>query len=93
MAHNTGGGLPENLERLLGEKGAAISIPRWELGAVGRILSFVEDAEAIKTFNMGWGWIVVLSAAEAEAAASFHEGARVIGEVNDSGTVEVEIDS
>ena len=91
MAHNTGGGLPENLERLLGDKGAAIEIPRWELGAVGKILSFVEDAEAIKTFNMGWGWIVVVPAAEAEQAASFHEGARIIGEVDTTGTVNVSI--
>lgn len=91
MAHNTGGGLPENLERLLGEKGATIEIPRWELGAVGKILSFVEDAEAIKTFNMGWGWIVVVPAAEAEQAASFHEGARIIGEVDTTGTVNVSI--
>ena len=47
MAHNTGGGLPENLERLLGEKGADITIPRWELGAVGKVLSFVEDLSLI----------------------------------------------
>lgn len=89
MAHITGGGLPENLERLLGAKGADISIPRWDLGPVGRILSFVEDVEAAKTFNMGWGWVAVVPAHEAEAAAAFHEGARVIGEVDDSGTVKV----
>lgn len=91
MAHNTGGGLPENLERLLGERGADITIPRWELGAVGKVLSFVEDAEAIKTFNMGWGWIVIVPADQAEAAASIQDGARIIGEVDASGTVKVEI--
>tara|TARA_R110000850_G_scaffold161334_3_gene285919 strand:- start:2066 stop:3058 length:993 start_codon:yes stop_codon:yes gene_type:complete len=91
MAHNTGGGLPENLARLLGEKGANISIPRWELGAVGKVLSFVEDAEAVKTFNMGWGWVVVVPADQAEAAAGVMEGARVIGEVDDSGAVKVEV--
>lgn len=91
MAHNTGGGLPENLERLLGEKGADITIPRWELGAVGKVLSFVEDAEAVKTFNMGWGWIVIVPADQDEAAASIQDGARIIGEVDSSGTVKVEI--
>ncbi len=91
MAHNTGGGLPENLERLLGEKGADITIPRWELGAVGKVLSFVEDAEAVKTFNMGWGWIVIVPADQAEAAVSIQEGARVIGEVDASGTVKVQV--
>lgn len=93
MAHITGGGLPENLERLLGEKGAAITIPRWNLGAVAKVLAFVEDAEAVKTFNMGWGWVVIVPAAEAEAAAEFHEGARILGEVDASGTVKVEISS
>lgn len=91
MAHITGGGLPENLERLLGEKGASIEIPRWDLGAVAKVLSFVDDAEAIKTFNMGWGWVAILGADEAEAASSFHDGSRVIGEVNDSGSIEVKI--
>ena len=91
MAHNTGGGLPENLERLLGENGATIEIPRWELGAVGKILSFIEDAEAIKTFNMGWGWIVIIPAEQAEEAAGFHDGALVIGEVDSSGSVNVSI--
>tara|TARA_R110002096_G_scaffold27094_8_gene83204 strand:- start:3959 stop:4951 length:993 start_codon:yes stop_codon:yes gene_type:complete len=91
MAHNTGGGLPENLERLLDEKGADISIPRWELGAVGKVLSFVDDAEAVKTFNMGWGWVIVVPADQAEAAVGVMDGARVIGTVDDSGTVKVEV--
>jgi phosphoribosylformylglycinamidine cyclo-ligase len=91
MAHNTGGGLPENLERLLGDKGAAITIPRWELGAVGKVLAFVDDQEAVKTFNMGWGWIVVVPADQAEEAAAFHNGAMIIGEVDSSGSVNVKI--
>ncbi len=91
MAHITGGGLPENLERLLGEKGADISIPRWNLGAVGKVLSFVDDAEAVNTFNMGWGWVAVVSEVEAESAASFHEGAQIIGTVDSSGKVMVAI--
>jgi len=93
MAHITGGGLPENLERLLNEKGADITIPRWNLGAVAKVLAFVEDAEAVKTFNMGWGWVAIVPAAEAEAAAGFHEGARILGEVDSSGEVKVEVSS
>lgn len=91
MAHITGGGLPENLERLLGENGADIEIPRWNLGAVGKVLSFVEDAEAVKTFNMGWGWVAVVPAESAEEAAAFHDGARVIGTVDSSGEVKVSV--
>ncbi len=89
MAHITGGGLPENLERLLGEKGAAITIPRWTLGAVGKILQHIEDQESVNTFNMGWGWVAIVPAAEAEKAVASHSRARIIGEVTDSGKVEV----
>ena len=91
-AHITGGGLPENLERLLGEKGAEITIPKWELGAVQKILQHVDnDQEAISTFNMGWGWVAIVPAADAEKATSFHEGAKVLGEVTDGGGVNVQI--
>lgn len=93
MAHITGGGLPENLERLLGDKGADISIPKWDLGAVGKILSFLEDQEAVNTFNMGWGWVAIVPASEADTATSFHEGARVIGEVDSTGEVKVVIEN
>ena len=91
MAHITGGGLPENLERLLGGNGANLTIPRWELGAVGKVLSFVDDAEAINTFNMGWGWVAIVPADQAEDAISFHEGAIILGHVNDSDEVQVSI--
>ncbi|MCB1229393.1 MAG: phosphoribosylformylglycinamidine cyclo-ligase [Verrucomicrobiae bacterium] len=91
MAHNTGGGLPENLERLLGDKGANLKIPRWELGAVPKILQHVEDQEAVKTFNMGWGWITIVPAADAEKAMAFHDGARILGEIVSEHGVRVEV--
>ncbi len=91
MAHITGGGLPENLERLLAGKGASLTIPRWTLGAIPKVLAFVDDAEAINTFNMGWGWVAVVPAGQAETAAAFHPGARSLGTITTSGGVEVEI--
>ncbi len=93
MAHITGGGLPENLERLLGEKGADIAIPRWNEGPIGKVLAFVEDAEAVNTFNMGWGWVAIVPADQAEAAATFHPGARAIGTITPSGGVQVRVGS
>ena len=57
------------------------------------MLSFVEDAEAVKTFNMGWGWVAVVPAVMADAAAGCHPGAQVIGEVDSSGEVKVEVAS
>jgi phosphoribosylformylglycinamidine cyclo-ligase len=81
MAHITGGGLPENLERLLGDHGAAIEVPKWELGAVQKVLAHVEEQEAFKTFNMGIGWVAIVPGGEADAAVACGDGARVIGEV------------
>jgi len=92
MAHITGGGLPENLERLLGGgKGAALAIPRWGPGAVAKVLAHVADAEAVNTFNMGWGWVAIVPPDQAEAAAAFHPGARALGVVDESGKVSVVI--
>ncbi|MEM7145965.1 MAG: phosphoribosylformylglycinamidine cyclo-ligase [Verrucomicrobiota bacterium] len=84
MAHITGGGLPENLERLLGEHGAAIEVPKWGLGAVQKVLGHVEEQEAFKTFNMGIGWVAIVPKAEADTAVSCGDGALVIGEVGGS---------
>jgi phosphoribosylformylglycinamidine cyclo-ligase len=92
MAHITGGGLPENLERLLNGKGADITIPRWNLGAVGKVLAFVADEEAVNTFNMGWGWVAIVPADQADAATAFHPGARMIGTITTSGHVKVSIE-
>ncbi len=92
MAHITGGGLPENLERLLDDKGAKLEIPRWELGAVQKILQHVEDQEAINTFNMGWGWVAIVPADQADLAVASHPGARVLGEIDSTGEVSVTIE-
>ncbi|MDG2122440.1 MAG: phosphoribosylformylglycinamidine cyclo-ligase [Verrucomicrobiales bacterium] len=77
MAHITGGGLPENLERLLGENGADLEIPAWENGVVEKVLQFLDDQEAVNTFNMGWGWVAIVPAAEADKV----EGGTVLGRV------------
>jgi phosphoribosylformylglycinamidine cyclo-ligase len=81
MAHITGGGLPENLERVLGTNGADLNIPRWELGAVSKVLSHVEDSEAVNTFNMGFGWVAVVPASEVDKARACLDGAIALGEV------------
>lgn len=81
MAHITGGGLPENLERLLGENGAQIEIPTWENEAVAKVLAHVETAEAVNTFNMGFGWVVIVTQDQVEAATTCGDGGVVIGEI------------
>ena len=66
LAHITGGGLTENLPRVLPEVlGADLNLNAWELPPVFRWLaetSGMEQAELLKTFNAGIG--MVLSVAE-----------------------------
>jgi phosphoribosylformylglycinamidine cyclo-ligase len=81
MAHITGGGLPENLGRLLGKNGAEIEIPPWTRGAIPKLLALCEPSSAIETFNMGWGWVAVVDKSDARKAIACGEGARLIGEV------------
>ncbi len=80
MAHITGGGLPENLGRVLGDKGAALNVPRWELGAVQKILAHVEEGEANWTFNMGVGWVAIVAPEDVDTALGL-DGAMRLGEV------------
>ena len=81
MAHITGGGLPENLERVLGGRGADLKVPRWELGAVQKLLAHVDENEAFSTFNMGVGWVVVVDREDVDSAMGLIPGALRLGEV------------
>ncbi len=71
LAHITGGGLTENLPRVLPEgMGADIDLTSWTLPPVFGWLARTADlpeAELLKTFNSGIGMIVVVAADRAEA--------------------------
>ena len=74
MAHITGGGVPENLERVI-PAGLSAQVRRsaWELPREFRTvqeLGAVSDEEMLYTFNCGLGMILVVPAAEAEAVGS-----------------------
>ncbi|MEQ6203290.1 phosphoribosylformylglycinamidine cyclo-ligase [Sulfitobacter sp. HNIBRBA2951] len=73
LAHITGGGLTENLPRVLPEgMGAQIDLGAWDLPPVFRWLTAhggMDEAELLKTFNSGLGMIAVVPADKAEAAA------------------------
>jgi phosphoribosylformylglycinamidine cyclo-ligase len=72
LAHITGGGLPENLPRVLPDGlGARLDAQAWDLPGVFRWLSAaggVPADELARTFNCGVGMAVVVPRAEAEAA-------------------------
>ena len=90
MAHITGGGLPENLERILGDLGGELKVPEWSLGSVQKVLSHVEINEAFSTFNMGIGWVSVLDPNDVDSALKSYNGSVKLGEVsNDNLTVQL----
>ncbi|MBC7145504.1 MAG: phosphoribosylformylglycinamidine cyclo-ligase [Thioclava marina] len=78
LAHITGGGLTENLPRVLPEgMGAEIDLDAWELPGVFRWLAetaSMEEAELLKTFNCGIGMIVVVAADKADEIAALLAG-------------------
>ncbi|SHK23403.1 phosphoribosylformylglycinamidine cyclo-ligase [Shimia gijangensis] len=71
LAHITGGGLTENLPRVLPEGlGADINLDAWELQPVFQWLAKtgdMDEAEILKTFNSGLGMILSVSADQADA--------------------------
>jgi phosphoribosylformylglycinamidine cyclo-ligase len=72
LAHITGGGLTENLPRVLPEGlGAEIDLDAWELPGVFKWLAAqggIAQPELLKTFNSGIGMIAVVPEAKLEAA-------------------------
>ncbi len=74
LAHITGGGLTENLPRILPEGlGAQVDLGAWTLPPVFRWLAQtggLDEAELLKTFNAGIGMVLVVSAPRAEAIAA-----------------------
>jgi phosphoribosylformylglycinamidine cyclo-ligase len=73
LAHITGGGLTENLPRVLPEGcGARIDLDAWTLPDVFRWMAGVggmAEAEMLKTFNCGIGMILVVAPDRADALA------------------------
>ena len=71
LAHITGGGLTENLPRVLPEgMGATVNLSAWQLPPVFRWLAEtggMAEAEMLKTFNAGIGMVLVVDADAAEA--------------------------
>lgn len=74
LAHITGGGLTENLPRILPNGlGADIDLSAWSLPPVFTWLAKaggIATPEMLKTFNCGIGMVLVVSADRAEALAS-----------------------
>ncbi|MGD2295640.1 MAG: phosphoribosylformylglycinamidine cyclo-ligase [Candidatus Aminicenantes bacterium] len=89
MAHITGGGLTENIPRVLPSGlGAKIQKDSWPVPAIFRKIqdkSRLDEKEMFRTFNMGVGMALILGPQNARRALQFFEGtgekAWMIGEV------------
>lgn len=90
VAHITGGGITENLPRVLPTGvGATIDLSSWEMPPVFQWLqenAGLDNDEMLKTFNCGAGMIVAVPQSDAEDAIqmlnSLGEEAWVIGKLN-----------
>ncbi len=90
MAHITGGGILENLERVLPEGlGVQMEISEQRIPAIFKLIQQVgnvEQSEMFRTFNMGIGFVVVLSGEAAAEAIGILEGcgetAWIIGSIS-----------
>lgn len=91
FAHITGGGLPENLERLFRGFGADLEIPRWELPGIDKLLAHVDSEDRFHTFNMGIGWVAIVPADQADAILAAGPGGTVLGRLVDTEGVRVKV--
>ncbi|CAN1212909.1 phosphoribosylformylglycinamidine cyclo-ligase [Tumidithrix helvetica PCC 7403] len=89
LAHITGGGLPENLPRCLGQgQSVRVSTKSWTIPPIFHWLAEqgkVEKLEMFNTFNMGIGMAVVVEPKKVEAVLQWFQSqdlpADLIGEV------------
>lgn len=85
LAHITGGGMIENVPRILpAHLDARIATDAWEVPPLFRFLQQkgnVAREEMYRVFNMGVGMVVIVPADEAERAAQLVAECRRIGEI------------
>jgi phosphoribosylformylglycinamidine cyclo-ligase len=91
MAHITGGGLPENLERLFQGLGADLTIPAWDLPGIHKLYEFIDSEDRFHTLNMGIGWVAIVSAEDAEKACSVGPGGVILGTMREGEGVKVKV--
>jgi len=79
LAHITGGGLLENIPRVLpGNCHAVVDTARWELPLIFALLQQVGSIvpeEMVRTFNCGVGMAVIVSPEDADGVSNLLEGA------------------
>ena len=79
LAHITGGGLLENIPRVLPENcHAVVDAGRWDMPAIFALLQqggHIAPEEMVRTFNCGIGMVVIVGPSEADRVSNELEGA------------------
>ena len=96
VAHITGGGLTENIPRILdGNMGIFIDTSTWEFPSEFKWLKSagnIEQAEMLKTFNCGIGMVLVINSRVIDNVLSLLKNEDIdafqIGEITNSGKLE-----
>ncbi len=92
-AHITGGGLVDNLPRVLpGDCDAQFDSTKWKVPAIFRIIGEagkVDRMEMHQVFNMGIGMVLIVSKANASAVCKQTKGRVIGGVVSGSGVVKI----
>ncbi len=94
MAHITGGGLEENIPRILPQglgariRKAAVTPPR--IFPFIQRAGVIEEAEMYRVFNMGFGMVIAVDPADVETARGLVPELSVCGEVVDGPGVRLE---
>ncbi|RAX54479.1 phosphoribosylformylglycinamidine cyclo-ligase [Helicobacter sp. 16-1353] len=90
LAHITGGGLIENVPRILNKDlGATIDKSAIKSQNIFRFLSkYVEENELYRTFNMGVGMVLVVDKNNVDSVIQSSDG-YIIGEVNNSSKITI----
>jgi phosphoribosylformylglycinamidine cyclo-ligase len=91
MAHITGGGIRENFARILNGKGAKLTLPEWKNPAARRLVDAIPLENAIHAFNMGIGWMIVVSPAQADAVRALLPEAHTLGTITAEEGINVEV--
>ncbi len=81
MAHITGGGLPENLPRCLNQnQSIAVNLDSWEILPIFHWLAEtgnIKQEAMLETFNMGIGFVVLVSPEQAHATKQWFESQNI----------------
>jgi phosphoribosylformylglycinamidine cyclo-ligase len=93
IAHITGGGVTDNLPRILPDGfGAQIDSNKWEIPAIFQIIQHqgnISDAEMCRVFNLGLGMLLVLSQNDALTVVDLLDDAFIVGQIVQGNGVQV----